>query len=886
MGSDDRVHRFGPFALDVRNRRLFREGIEVSLRGRAFDVLAVLASRPGKLVTKGELLDEVWSELAVEENNLQVQVSSLRRTLGSGWITTVPGRGYRFSETFEPVRPQRPPEPGAGRAAVPVPVSPLLGRQSDVEAVLACLRAHRLVSIVGPGGAGKTRLAQEAARLAAPAFTDGCAWVDLAATTEPRLAAEGVAAALGLPPAGSGPGGEALADGLGSRELLLVLDNGEHLLDALAPLADRLLARAPRLRILLTSQAPCRVAGEHVHRLGGLALPEPGAAAPAAAASPAVELFVARARALVGDFRLDERNAATVADLCRRLDGLPLALELAAGRLPVLGLDGLASRLEHRFRVLTSGSRTGPTRQRTLEALFDWSYGMLAPDEQAVFRRLGLLGSSFTLEQALAVTTTDALGEWDALAILGDLVDRSLLVAGAGEPPVYSLLESGRAYARSRLDAAADADSAGRALRMFEETAVAAASRSENADALRASLAALDLVALLPPGAERDSRELDLCLALGPVIQTTLGPAHPRAGEIYRRASELAAAPGSGERSFAATWGWWQFLCMCGRDREAGPCAEELVRLAGALGDESLQLESWHARLSTAQLLGDVARVVEFAERVAGAYDRERHHALGARFGGHDPGVCALGQGSVALWLAGRPDEALAMADRALELGSTMDHAYSRGVALFYASFTFHARGDRGRAAAAAGDLHALCERHAMDMLSNEARLLRGRARWDAGDAAGLADMEAALDTIDAGGDFAFAIYYTTLLASALLDAARHDDATRRLERVAGYALEGQRFFLAEAERLGGESLAAAGRPDAAAERFRIAYETAATDGAWALALRAATSAANHSAPRGKKAAVRRLRDALARIQGGATTPDVRRARRRLAAEP
>ena len=883
MSPEATIHRFGPFTLDVGNRQLLRDGVELTVRARAFDVLVVLVERAGRLVTKDELLDAVWSELAVEENNLQVQVSSLRKLLGPGWIATVPGRGYRFSGEASAITPA-PAAPARAAHAAPEPTSPLIGRDAEVAAVLESLAAARLVTIVGPGGIGKTRLALEVARVASGA-ADRCAWIDLTAIPDPSLTREGIAAALSVPAVAGEALDEALVDALRAKATLVVFDNAEHVLEALAPLVARILARAPGLRVLVTSQAPCRVSGEHVHRLSALALPEEGATASAAAASGAVALFVARARALVGDaFKLDEANVASVVSLCRRLDGVPLALELAAGRLPALGLETLVRRLEHRFRLLTAGDRSAPARQRTLEALFDWSHGLLGADEQTVFRRLGLLASTFTLEQAIAVASNGALDEWAVVEILGDLVDRSLVVSSAGDPPVYALSETGRAYARSRIDVRADRASIDRAIRLYQELGTAAAARSENAEALHACSAALDLVSLLAPGRERDGRELELCLALGPVIQSSIGPAHPRAEAVYRRASQIAAALPPGEQGFMALWGLWQFLSMTGRDREAAEHSDAIVRLASQLGDPALELEAWHARMTTAQLLGRAAEVVANAERVLALYDRERHHALAFRFGGHDPGVCALGQGAVGLWLIGRPDDAADQAARAQALGATMDHAYSRAVAQFYPAFTWCLLGDREAFRRATVELSALCDRHAMDMLSNEALLLGGRARWEAGDAiAGIADMERALDTIDAGGDYAFALFYASLLTEALFAAGRTDDAARRIVRAGEYARAGQRFFLADVTRWDAELHARRGDAERASQLFERACTLALEDGAVALALRAAVGAAEAADARGRAPARERVRSLLERVRGGATTADIGRARQALA---
>ncbi|MFN8546637.1 MAG: winged helix-turn-helix domain-containing protein [Candidatus Eisenbacteria bacterium] len=743
-GDDPRVYRFGSFVLDVADRRLSREDEVLSLHARAFDVLVQLVRHGGRLVTKDQLLDSVWSELAVEENNIQVQVSALRRLLGPGWIVTVPGRGYRFSGEVAPAAANEVRDiPAPAFTRLPEPASTLIGRDSDLAALESRVAEARLVTLVGPGGVGKTRLALEVARRIESRVADGCAWIDLGAIAEPRMVAESTAAALGLSPAERDPIAD-LIKWLAARDTLLILDNAEHLVESLAPLAARVLAETRRVRLLVTSQIPCRLPGEHVHRLDPLALPSPDAAAEAVAASAAVSLFVARARAQIGDFHLDTANAPTVAKLCRQLDGVPLALEIAAGRLPSLGLEALVARLDQRFRVLVAGSRTAPQRQRTLQSLFDWSYGLLGADEQAVFRRLGLLGHDFSLEDAIEIARGDRLDEWAVVEILSDLVDRSLVMASADEPPRYSLLDSGRAYARSRIDPAIDATGVERAITRLEQRAVSAAARSENGEALRAAFEALDRVQLLAPGSSRDARELELCLALGPVVQTTVGPAHPRAEAIYRRATELARALPPGERGFMAQWGLWHFLAMAGRDREAADSSREIVALADTLGDDALTLEAEHARLSTAQLLGDTAQVVASAARVEERYDRVRHRQLAARFGGHDPAVCALGQGS-GRTVARRTTRRGSRGGRArLGAGCNM----TTPTAARSGTSTPHSPGARGVTVALrrrhSRELAILCERHSMDMLSSEAMLLAGRARWEERNVGGISDMERA----------------------------------------------------------------------------------------------------------------------------------------------
>ena len=455
-------YSFGDFELRADERKVLHRGQPVPLRARAFDLLLVLVENRHRVVGKDELLERVWPGLVVEENNLSVQVSSLRKLFGPAAVSTVSGRGYRFALTLGGA-------PAAAPAAVllqpaawqlPAALPSLHGREADLAALAFLLSRHRLVTLVGAGGIGKTRLAQAAAAAALPQFAGGACWVDLSPLEDPALLLPGVALALGVPLAAQ-DSGPTLAARLGTQPMLLVLDNCEHLLHALAPLAAALLQGAPALHLLATSQEPLRVGFEHMVRLGTLAVPGAGVSA-LAARSPggdALTLFEDRARAVQPQFTLHEGNLATVLDICRRLDGIPLAIELAAARLPLLGLDGLRDRLDDRLRLLTTGSRLAPPRQQTLRAALEWSHGLLRPPEQRVLRRLGVFRGSFGLQMALTVSADEGQDEWAVLDCIGGLVDKSLLQAepaGASGATRYRLLQSTRDFALEQLQAAGE----------------------------------------------------------------------------------------------------------------------------------------------------------------------------------------------------------------------------------------------------------------------------------------------------------------------------------------------------------------------------------------------------------------------------------------------
>jgi tetratricopeptide (TPR) repeat protein len=372
-----------------------------------------------------------------------------------------------------------------------------------------------------------------------------------------------------------------------------------------------------------------------------------------------------------------------------------------------------------------------------------------------------------------------------------------------------------------------------RASRRYEAAGTAAAAASKSAVAVEQFSAALDVASQLPPSPERNARELVVCLELGPAVQTMFGPAHPRCEEIYRRAVDLARGGAADARAFQALWGYWHFLCMAGRDREAAPYADEIVAMGRTLGDDGLELEACHAALTTQQLLGNAPAMVANAERAIALYDRDRHHHLTHAFGGHDPGICAMGQGAVGLWLLGRTGDALRMADDALKLGESVDHAYSRAVAYYYTAMMYAAAGETAKFRRSAGALLALSDRHGMEMLGNEGRFFVGYGRYkEGGTDGGIAAMRESLATIEATGDLAFVLFYIVLLGEALLEQDLIADADALLDRGLLHAAAGQSFFLPELYRLRGELQRRNGDSAAAVREWNRARELAEQQGA------------------------------------------------------
>ncbi len=450
-----RPFRFGRCVVDAGARRLLIDGEPAKLGARAFDLLVLLVAERDRVLSKDELLERIWPGLVVEENNLQVQVSTLRKLLGPAAIATVPGRGYRFTAAAAPAGTDT---SAAAPGRLPEPAGELVGRADELQRLLALCAAQRVVTVVGPGGIGKTRLALAAAHALRERFADGAWRVELAPLGEPGRVGAAVAQALGLALPGRREPAAEVVDALQGRRTLLLLDSCEHLLDAAAAFVAALEDVAPDARLLCTSQEPLRVPGEQLLRLGPLAVPAAVDAA-GAAGHGALGLFEARVAAAQPGFAIDAGNVADAAEICRRLDGLPLAIELAAARVPLLGVRGVRERLDQRFRLLTTGARGAPPRQQTLREALAWSFGLLQPDEAAVLRRAAVFVGSFGLDAAPRVLGGDgpaALDEWAVIDRLGTLVAKSLVVVDGGEPPRCRLLESTRAYALEQLQAAGE----------------------------------------------------------------------------------------------------------------------------------------------------------------------------------------------------------------------------------------------------------------------------------------------------------------------------------------------------------------------------------------------------------------------------------------------
>lgn len=699
----DTAWAFGPFRL-LRAERLLLDGHRrVPLGGRATELLIALLERAGDVVSRDELTDRVWPGSAVDETSLRVHIAALRKALGDDvaqgrFIRNVPRRGYRF---VAPVH-----------AAAPAPIAPhnlparttrLFGRDDALRHLAAQVPLRRLVTITGPGGMGKTTLALAAAERVLPLWRDGVRFVDLASVADARLLPAAVAALFDvsvplddpLPP---------LAAFLHDRHLLFVIDNCEHLVEAVAAFAEQLLRLAPSVHIVATSREPLQAEGESVHRLAALEIPPDGdrLTAAEALAWPAVQLFAERATS----FTLDDDNAALVRDLCRRLDGIPLAIEFAAARVETLGLADVARQLGGRLRLLGSGRRPTLPRHRTLRTMLDWSHDLLPPGERDTLHRLSVFRGAFPLDAAVAVA-----GDGTTAAVL-NLVSKSLVSTdGRGAAPLYRLLVSTRDYAAEKLAAGPHAGDAhvrhARHLRQVLQEAERTrddlprrdwlAAHGRTVDDVRAAVAwcfaqpgtialGVELTAVATllmgemglldeyrPWVERALRhvqdaamELRLLTTRHMLGSQTIDPVDAAAG--FERARHLADQLGDTAHRIAPFHGVWSRSYGAGDYHAALAAAQAIGRLADESGHPMTRLMADRLVGMTSHYLGDHTRSRQLVERVLDApSDRAplSYVMLTPR------GVAMRIVLSRSLWIQGRVDEAWAVAEAGLVLAES-----------------------------------------------------------------------------------------------------------------------------------------------------------------------------------------------------------------------
>ncbi|MGF6811513.1 putative ATPase/DNA-binding winged helix-turn-helix (wHTH) protein [Paraburkholderia sp. Clong3] len=462
--SGARVIRIGECEIDLSARLLRRRAEVLELGSRAFDILAVLALAAGRVVTKNELMEVVWPDTVVEENNLHVHLSWIRKALGRDgkFIVTVPRRGYQLiasridAPSFDEVAQDRP-------IRVKSDVAPreerLIGRESAIAEIRSLLPSTRVLTLVGAGGIGKTSIAREIARSVSAQCDPAIHFVELAAHNTCRGVAQALAASYGIPVDSGEFDLERVALMLAGTKGLLIVDNAEHVVEYVAQFLEFACRYTSELRFLVTSRLRLRVPCEVVYRVGPLALPDVEDAPGAALRSPSFRLFQRRLFSNGQNMDMSCDRLRLIDDICRRLDGVPLAIELAAGRASILGLEHLRVGLEEPLLYLGGGFRTAQERQKSLRASLDWSFEMLSDRERAVFRRFCVFGYPFNAEAACLIARDDALNDSAVMDCVCELVDKSMVeIRFEGTVVTYHVLALARAYGREKLAEAGELD--------------------------------------------------------------------------------------------------------------------------------------------------------------------------------------------------------------------------------------------------------------------------------------------------------------------------------------------------------------------------------------------------------------------------------------------
>ncbi|KGT73212.1 hypothetical protein MA20_45855 [Bradyrhizobium japonicum] len=469
MGSSRAIRfRFGPFELNVSERSLSKAGQILPLGGRAYDILIALLENASEVVPKSELIARVWPDVTVEEGSLRVHLSALRKTLGDGqfgnkYIANIQGRGYRF---IAPVTPL-PAALDSGNASsglsnLPPALGRMVGRSKVVLEIQRLLQTdQRLTTILGAGGIGKTTVALSVGHAALADFSGAVFFVDLSTVSDNEQVIGAVASAVGLVPQPADLK-EALLNFLSARKALVILDSCEHLIDGSAEIADYIARNTPAIYILATSRETLRVPGECVFRLCPLDCPpeQPQPTASEVLAYPAARLFAERVSARRGSFSLSDDEAPMVAEICRKLDGVALAIELAAGRAAVFGVGNTLARLGSRIDLLKFGRRTANPRHQTLKATLDWSHDHLSEAERIVLRRVAIFIGPFSLEAACTVAEQEGIDRSEIEGTVANLVNKSLIVAWPSyRRMLYRLLDTTRSYALEKLAASGEHNS-------------------------------------------------------------------------------------------------------------------------------------------------------------------------------------------------------------------------------------------------------------------------------------------------------------------------------------------------------------------------------------------------------------------------------------------
>src|SRR5712692_10371566 len=930
--------KFGEFELAPVARALWRHGEEIRLGSRALDILIALASRPGQIVSKDDLTQMVWRGAFVDETALRVGISAVRKALGNGgdrYIATVAGRGYCFVHDVETTTAKPAPEPPHFKRLspqrLPAQIARVVGRDDVIAGLAAEATRRRLLSLVGPGGIGKTTVAIAVADRLHAGF-DAVTFVDLAPIENGTQIAAAAAAALGLNLRFREDPVDEIAVSVENRRVLIVLDNCEHLADRAAAFVEALLASTQGITIIATSRERLRTAGEWVHQLSPLDAPPESSSLSAEEVRryPAAEMFEERAAFALGGYQISDRDAPYVAEICRRLDGIALAIELAAGRLAGLGVQGLANSLGDCFSILTHGRRAAVPRHQTLRATLEWSYQLLSPEDQAALRCLSVFNGSFTLEDAAFVMgRLIRFGEADDR--LTSLLDKSLVVAKLEEESFrYHLLDTTRVYGQGKLEEGGEANSQRRRhaehVRVVFDRAKAEFDQGPTADwlhaygcelgNLRAALdwafseegdgamgAALTAAAapilfhlsLLDEGLSRveraiawlrdqptpDRRLMMQLYAISGWPQMRAIKGIPSGAAAWREALVLAIELDDVDYQLRAIWALWVDRTNNGEAAEALTLADRFAIVAERAGDSQDRMIGQRMRGKSLHYLGDLVGSRREIEQMLERYapPPQRSHLIRFQYDQRLVAQITLVRG---LWLQGHADQALVLVEQMITEGLALEHILTLAHILSDAAcFIALWAGDLPLAARYTKMLREQTTLHALDVWHTYADAFEGEILIRQENALdGVVPLQRTIRSLEAAGFVLYNAAFEGVLAEGLMACRRHDEAdTIVSSALARCQASGVAWCVPELMRVRALSLVMRKRTKEAIGLVVDGLEIARSQGALAWELKLASTLVGID---DRDDARDRLREILNRTSEGFSTRDYRDAVARL----
>lgn len=934
---------FGQFRLSLAERLLERSGSRIQLTARALDVLIALIERAGEVVSKKELMARVWSDVTVDEGSLRFQILELRKALGEGqagarYIITVSGKGYCFVSPVSRSSSAKMPPPADQSVErpyrLPARLQRMVGRDDVIQRISTQLATDRLISIVGPGGIGKTTVAVSVGRLLVPEFDGAACFFDLGPLSDHRLVPNAVASGFGLQVQTNDPISVVVAF-LRDKRMLLIFDNCEHVIQTAAVLAERICQEAAEVHILVTSRESLRVEGEHVFHLPPLESPPSDSRLSAAEVLvfPAARLFVERIVASGRPYQLSDAEAPIVGEICRRLDGVALAIELAASQVHALGVQQTAALLDNRLSLLWEGRRTAVDRHQTLGATLDWSHDLLSESERLVLRRLSVFVGIFTLEAACTVASSSNLGADEVITVVASLVAKSLVSAITNCTGMrYRLLETTRGYALAKLVECGGKSETSRRhaefyLSFLQRINVSSstvpdfeglATYAVHLDNIRAALAwcfsesgdsklgvglsaaaawlflrmsllgecrhwAAQAIDALDDTTRGTASEVELQAALGLSLMFTESNSE-RAHTAFKRGLELAEELGDLPNQLRLIGGLHHFNYRTGNFRGAMDMARRGEIVAEAIGDP-IGAAAAHSLLGISHYL--LEDIVAARSHLASALVE----AVSARISPLYLGLDYRNRAGIflarTLWLLGYPDQAKLVARRTVEEAATFDHSLNLCISLLWAVCVYLWAGDWAAAQEGTDKLIACARERSVLPYDAAGTGLKGYLLIKRGEAeVGVRLLRTAIEALQGHRYELLTTIFGAALAEGLLKLGSASQALKKIDEALDFAERNEDLLhVPELLRIRGEILASEPGADQKAAEACFVRSLAISRGSSALSweLRAAVSLAAHWARHGSIDEARALlAPVAARFSEGFETADFIAARRLL----